>query len=231
MPHPNTMTVRDILERFAFYRDAPAAMQRDVLASGELAHLAAGAHFYREGDRCQQVGLVGSGNIRVFKTEDSAQEITLYHVQDQEPCLINMLSVFLDRPAMASAVVEVPTDAVVLPAAMFRQWLDTSNGLRRFVFESMATRLVDVMVLVESLAFRQMDQRLAQLLLERFAHEPRPSPVIARTHEELARELGTAREVVSRLVKEFERLGAVAVGRGRLELLDAKVLEGFAQGR
>jgi CRP/FNR family transcriptional regulator len=224
-------TAREILERFAFFRDTPASMQRDVLAHSELAHLAAGTYFYREGDRCLQVGLVGSGNLRVFKADDSAQEITLYHVQDQEACLVNMLSVFLDRAAMASAVAEAPTDAVVLPAAMFRHWLDTSNSLRQFVFDNMATRLVDVMVLVESVAFRKMDQRLAQLLLDRFRHEPQPPSIIARTHEELARELGTAREVVSRLIKEFERLGAVSVGRGRLELLDAKVLEGFVQGR
>lgn len=224
------MQATRILERFSFYRDGPAALQRDILAAGELARLPVGTYFSHEGDRCQHVAVVGHGNIRVFKAGDMGQEITLYHVQDEEPCLVNMLAVFLDRPAMASAIVETPTDAVLMPAALFRHWVDTVSTVRRFVFENMATRVVDVLVLVESLAFRKMDQRLARLLLDRFSHETQGVPVIAKTHEELARELGTAREVVSRLIKEFARLGAISVGRGRIELVDRQVLAGFVRG-
>lgn len=224
------MDVTSILQRFSFYRDAPAALQREILMAGEHARLPPGAYFYREADACQHVAVVGRGNIRVFKAGDTGQEITLYHVQDEEPCLVNMLCVFLDRPAMATAIVEMPTEAVLFPAARFRRWVETVSDLRRFVFESMATRLVDVLVLVESLAFRKMDQRLARLLLDRFSHEGQQVPVIAKTHEELARELGTAREVVSRVIKEFERLGAISVGRGRIELVDEKVLAGLIHG-
>ena len=157
--------------------------------------------------------------------------MTLYHVEAAQPCLVNMLAVFLDRPAVASGVAEAPTTAVLIPAAQFRHWVGSADGLRRFVFESMAVRLIDVMVLVESLAFHKMDQRLARWLLEQFDHQGRTIAVLARTHEEIARELGTAREVVSRLVKEFERLGAVTTGRGRIELVDRQILAALAQGR
>lgn len=223
--------VRAILGRFSFYRDATGALQEEMLAAAAPAHLSAGAYFYHEGDRCGHVAFVGSGDLRVYKTADTAQEITLYHVQDDEPCLVNMLAVFLDRPAMASAVVEAPTHAVLMPAALFRRWLETSSDLRRFVFESLATRIIDVLVLVESLAFHRTDERLARLLLDRFSNDAHPARVISRTHEELARELGTAREVVSRLIKEFERLGAITVGRGRIELVDPAVLTAFLEGR
>lgn len=231
MPTHESTDVRCVLERFSFYRDASPVLRQEILAAGEPVRLAPGAVFYREGDRCPCVALVGRGNIRVFKTSDTAQEITLYHVQDEDVCLVNMLAVVLELPAMASAIIEAPTDAVLLPAARFRQWLDTADSVRRFAFESMATRVIDVMVLVESLAFRRTDQRLARLLLDRFASDPRANPVIAKTHEDLARELGTAREVVSRLIKEFERLGAISGGRGRIELVDPSVLTRFLEGR
>ena len=224
------MDTNSILQRFSFYREAPAGLRTEILTAGEYVHLPAGTYFYHEGDLCQQVAVVGRGNIRVFKAGDMGQEISLYLVQDDESCLVNMLCVFLDRPAMATAIVEAPTDAVVVPAARFRHWVETATGVRRFVFESVATRLVDVFVLVESLASRKMDERLARLLLDRFSHEDQSVPVIAKTHEELARELGTAREVVSRVIKEFERLGAISAGRGRIELVDRRVLAGLIQG-
>ena len=191
--------------------------------------LPAGVFFYREGDLCPSFALVGRGEIRVFKTSVTGREITLYHVQDGEPCLVNVLCVFLGRPAMASAIVEAPTDAVVVPAAVFREWVSAYDSVRRFVFETMAARVVDVMTLVEEVAFGKMDARLAQLLVRRFSMKGLALRVLSTTHEELAAELGTAREVVSRLLKEFERLGAIGLARGRVDLRDGALLQRLAE--
>ena len=108
-------------------------------------HLPAGTMFYREGDLCSHFGLVTHGDIRVFATGSNGREITLYHVRDGQPCLVNMLCVFLGRGAMASAVADLPTDAITVPAPIFQQLIATSEAIRRFVFETMAARLVDVM--------------------------------------------------------------------------------------
>jgi CRP/FNR family transcriptional regulator len=218
-----------ILERLALYKDAPPALQQRIAEATSPVNLAAGDFFYHEGDAQKVFALVGRGDIRVFKTSEGGREITLYHVQDGEPCLVNMLCVFLDRPAMASARVEAPTEAVIVPAPVFREWIRSENVVRNFVFASMATRLVTVMTLVEEVAFRRMDVRLAELLQRRFAPAGLPGAVAVTTHEELAAELGTAREVVSRLLKEFERTGMVAVGRGRLELRDEAQLRAVAR--
>jgi CRP/FNR family transcriptional regulator len=217
-----------ILGRFSFYREAPSSFQSEVAAAAEYASLSTGAYFYREGTACGDFGLVGCGDIRVFKTGETGREITLYHVQDGQPCLVNMLCVFLGRPAMASAVVELPTEAVVIPAAEFRDWMRNSHAVRSFVFETMAGRFVDVMTLVEEIAFRNMDRRVAELLVRRFSPRGIPLRQISATHEELAAELGTAREVVSRLLKEFERLGAITLARGRIELKDEAALRHLA---
>lgn len=224
------MDVSAILEKFSFYREASPSFQATVAATASYASLPQGAYFYREGDLCSHFAMVGAGGIRVLKATETGQEITLYHVQEGEPCLVNMLCVFLNRPVMATAVVEVPTEAVIVPAAVFQQWVESNEAVRNFVFETMASRVIDVMVLVEELAFRKMDNRLARLLLQRFTQRERPLRVISTTHEELAAELGTAREVVSRLLKEFERIGAVRIGRGRVELLDETILGRLAQG-
>ena len=206
-----------VLEQLEFYTEAPPQLRQRIWDAASYVHLEAGAHFYQEGDLGEVFALVGRGDIRVYRAAESGREIALYHVQDGEPCLVNMLSVFLGRQAMASARAELPTDAVVIPAPTFREWVDSVEFVRTFVFATMARRLVDVMTLVEEVAFRKMDARLAELLLRKFSDKRAP---LLTTHEELAAELGTAREVVSRLLKEFERAGTLSIGRGRLELRD-----------
>jgi len=219
------MNKQTILEKFSFFKDTSPALQSEMLSAAVERKLSPATVLYREGDRCEHIALVGRGSVRVFKTDSSGNEITLYHVQDSQPCLVNMLSIFLARPAMANAVVEVDTDAVMIPAAPFRRWIEREPLVRSFVFEVMGQRLVEVMLLVEELAFHKTDHRLARLILERFLNNGRPLRILETTHDELARELGTAREVVSRLLKELERRGAIAIGRGHLELIDGPVLD------
>jgi CRP/FNR family transcriptional regulator len=125
---------------------------------------------------------------------------------------------------MATAVVEDPTEAVVLHGATFRYWINEHPVVRSYVFETMAQRLTEVMTLAEEIAFGKMDRRVAGLLVQRFSRDH----AFAATHEELAVELGTAREVVSRLLKDFERMGAIAMARGRLELRNASLLRDLA---
>jgi CRP/FNR family transcriptional regulator, anaerobic regulatory protein len=213
-----------VLAQLAIYTGAPPALRQRIAAAASYASLDVGDVFYREGDVGEVFAMVGRGDIRVFKTNETGREISLYHVQDGEPCLVNMLCVFLGRPAMASARVEAPTEAVVIPAPTFRDWVRSEDSVRNFVFATMATRFVDVMTLVEEVAFRKMDARLAELLSRKFSPKGVPLRVAETTHEELAAELGTAREVVSRLLKEFERTGMVSISRGRLELRDGAQL-------
>jgi CRP/FNR family transcriptional regulator, anaerobic regulatory protein len=206
----------DILEQFGFYRNASERLRAIYADSAEGVGLPEGAMFYRDGGEMPGVALVGTGSIRVFKTGASGREITLYHVRAGETCLVNMMCVFLRHPAIASAQVETPTQAVILRPQAFRDGVREDDALRAFIFESMAFRMVDVMTLIEEVAFRRVDARLEELLLARFARQR----TIDTTHEWIAAELGTAREVVSRLLKELERRGAIELGRGHIALRD-----------
>ena len=210
----------DTLGRFAFYRQAAADLRATIAAAAEPVRMAAGADLFREGDLCTELVFVGRGSLRVFKTAEAGREITLYHVEAGQACVVNLLSVLVGKPAVATARSEVPTEAVRIPGPTIRTWVQTVDAIREYAIETMAERLVDVITLFEEVAFAKMDARLAAFLLHRFAERP----TIAVTHEEIAAELGTAREVVSRLLKELVRTGAIEAGRGRLELRDASVL-------
>jgi CRP/FNR family transcriptional regulator len=215
------------LDGFGFFRHATTEMRSAVESAGMPLVLAPGAFVFRDGDRCEQFALVARGGIRVFKTAETGREITLYHVQAGEICLMNTLSVFLGTPVRANALVESPLEGLALPRPVFLEWLRAHDAVRSFIFGAMAERLFDVLTLVEEIAFGQMDVRLAHLLSRRFANNGLPLREISTTHEDLAAELGTVREVVSRLLKEFERLGALETARGRILLRDEDVLRRF----
>jgi CRP/FNR family transcriptional regulator len=136
-----------------------------------------------------------------------------------------MLCVLLQRPALANAHAEASTEAVILHPEVFREGVRSDNALRELIFASTASRMVDVIALIEEIAFRRVDTRLAHLLLQRFSRQQ----TIDTTHELIAAELGSAREVISRLLKELERRGAIALGRGHIALRDKAKLNGLAE--
>lgn len=219
---------REVLARVPFLNEAPPELVSAILAEAEIVRINAGEFFLREGDACAQFALLASGRMRVYKLGESGHEITLYHVGPGEACPLNVACILSDRPVPAMAMVEEAVEAVVLPARTFRRLVAEHETLRTFVFQTFSNRLAEVMSLVEEVAFRRMDQRLARRLGELLAEGTDDN--IGITHAELAADLGTAREVVSRLLKEFERLGALQLARGRIVLRDAALLRRLTSG-
>jgi len=219
---------RDVLSKLTWFTEAPADLQRAISESGTVVHLEPGEYFLREGDSCASFAIVASGRMRVFKLGENGHEITLYHVGAGEACPLNVACILSDRPVPAMARVEEDTDALVIPAEMFRRWIAEHEWLRAFVFQMFSTRLAEVMSLVEEVAFRRMDHRLARRLCDLLI-DAGPQASVETTHADLAADLGTAREVVSRLLKEFERLGAIGLSRGRILLRSADVLRELAE--
>jgi CRP/FNR family transcriptional regulator len=211
---------QDILERLDFYSEAPPALRSTISAAARYASLAPGDFLFREGDASREFAAVGVGSIRVFRIGATGREITLYHVRSQESSLVSMLAVLLATPVIATGQAEVATEAVILPASTLRELVITSDPMRRYIFETVTRGLVEVTTLLEDVAFRTMDSRLAGLLLQHFA----TADVISMRPEDIAAELGTAREVVSRLLETYERKGAINLLRGRVEMRDEAVL-------
>lgn len=215
------------LPKVPFLDEAPPQLRAALAETGMVVRLKAGEYFLREGDSCAHFAVVATGKMRVFKLGESGHEITLYHVGPGEACPLNVACILSDSPVPAMARVEEDVEAIVVPAPVFRRWIAEHETLRTFVFRMFASRLTEVMSLVEEVAFRRMDQRLARRLGELFEREGAGGS-IEITHADLAADLGTAREVVSRLLKEFERLGAIRLLRGKILARNATLLRSLA---
>ena len=219
-----TIDARELTRRLPFLDSAGPAVRKEFLESGTLARLARDEYFLHEGDECSTFAIVLSGRLRVFKLGENGQEITLYHVGPGEACPLNVSCILSDRPAPAMARADEDVVALLFPADRFRTWMATIEPMRGFIFRMFSERLTEVMSLVEEVAFRKMDQRLAAYLSGLFEQEPTGGGSVAVTHARIASDLGTAREVVSRLLKEFERLGAIELARGRIYLRRSELL-------
>jgi len=221
---------RQALRKVPFFVAAPPELQEALIEASSVVRIPADEYFLREGDSCAHFAILVSGKMRVFKLAESGHEITLYHVGPGEVCPLNVSCILSDRPVPAMAMVEENVEAIAIPSDTFRRLMAQFEPLRTFIFQMFATRLAEVMSLVEEVAFKRMDQRLARRLTELFKQGDGSYRDIEITHAEIAAELGTAREVVSRLLKEFERLGAVRLSRGRIVLRNAALLQEIASG-
>ena len=209
-----------ILAMFDFYRNSPVGIQTKIAEASTYAKLFPGTVAFFAGRPCRHLVAVGTGAINTFKVADSGREIALFHVGDGRMSPVNIISVLFDRPAVASARVDIAVEAALIPSSVVRAWVATIDRIRIPLMEAMATGLAELMSLVEVVAFQTIDSRLTDLLLRHFAERR----AIFATHEKIAAELGTTREVVSRLLKRYERAGAIRIARSRLELVDASIL-------
>lgn len=182
----------------------------------------AGAPLMRHGDPCESFLLLTRGVARVFESSDSGREIVLFRVRAGELCVLTLGDLLAARPYSASATAEEDVEVVVIPAAKFRHAMTQSEGFRNFVLSSLTQRLCGLMGLVEQVTFQRLDLRLACLLGQMFGQSN--ATVVRITHQELANELGTSREVVSRFLKEFERMGCIHLRRGEIELISSDAL-------
>jgi len=224
------MDAHEILSQFEFYRNAHDTLQSEILTHSRVTMLENGTEIYREGEVCERVAFVGDGSIRVFKRHDTGREITLYHVRQSESCILTASCVLTGKRYPATAVVESENsvEAVLIPPSKFHGWVHSEPVVRNYVFGLMSQRIADMMALIEEITFGKMDERIAHYLLEKFTGEGTYLRSIHVTHEQIADELGTAREVVSRLLKEFEKSGALELGRGRVRMVNERLLRAFA---
>lgn len=164
--------------------------------------------------------------MRVQKISESGREIVLYRMQPGETCILTTACLLSNESYGAEAIAESEVSALAIPKSAFHEAVARSASFREFVFRVYSQRIGDLLMLVEEVAFGRMDARLAHklLLLSGGAAE------LEMTHQQLASELGTHREVVSRLLKEMERAGALSSGRGHIFLKDKGYLARLAGG-
>lgn len=186
-----------------------------------LLTLPEGTELFAERHPCRGFPLLVAGSVKVVKGTPAGREMLLYRVEPGGSCIITSSCLLGHTSYTARGIAETPVRMLMLPATLFHTLVAGNAAFRDFVFHLLADRIAELMQLVEEVAFRRLDQRLAKLLLGK------PEPIQA-THQSLADELGSVREIVSRLLKGFAAQGFVSLGRERITLIDCRGLAHLA---
>jgi CRP/FNR family transcriptional regulator, anaerobic regulatory protein len=216
----------DWIARFPDLDRLTAAEQQLLAERAQLVALPAQTTIFAPGQPAENFLLLLDGRVRVQQVSAGGREIVLYRVAGGESCIMTTACLLSQDAYNAEGVTETPVTAVAVPRATFDDLMARSAGFRRFVFAHYANRITDLLQVVEEVAFERIDKRLAQRLLALADDEGQ----LSATHQELATELGSAREVVSRHLKEFQRRGWLEPARGRIHLADRGALERLAAG-
>ena len=211
------------IEEFPVLAQLDPDSVRTLTESAQQVQMPAGTVVFQPGATCGAYLLLVEGTVRVQMVAENGREIVLYRVSGGETCVLTTACLMAHLEYGAEAVAETDIAAVAVPESVFRTLLAGSDVFREFVFSAYGARLTDLMVLVEEVAFRRLDLRLAEFLCKQGSGE------IAMTHQALAVELGSVREVVSRVLKEFERRGWLKLSRGRLEILNAQGMRQYIE--
>ena len=198
--------------------DPAFAPLAELAARAQPMRVPAGTRLFDAGQPCPGFPLVDEGSVSVSMLSPDGRRLELYRVEPGEVCVVSATCLFAHRVATATGEARTETALRLITPADFEAVCERDAVLRRYVMGLMAERLADLMALVEAVAFQRLDQRLAALLVAR-------GPRLLTTHQQLADELGTVREIVSRLLRRFERDGGVALGRERIDVVDAAALQ------
>jgi CRP/FNR family transcriptional regulator len=209
-------------EGFPIFAHLPEALSRRVAEESQYLKLPAGAVAFDEHAPCRGLPLVLTGDLRVFQRGANGREVELYRVLGGDSCLMSVSCLLGEVRYSATAVAAAPLEMVLLPPPTFGVLLAQSSEFRHYMFASFGERLGALMQVVEAVVFQRLDQRLAARLLSRGDKQLRI------THQALADELGSVREIVSRLLSSFEDRGWIELGRGRIVIRDRAALQRLA---
>jgi CRP/FNR family transcriptional regulator, anaerobic regulatory protein len=196
-----------------------------LVADSRLASVPAGTVVFGPGKAPENLLLLVEGSVRVQQTAEGGREVVLYRVGAGESCVLTTACLLGYEGYPAEGITETDVRAVMVPRRVFEDLIVRSADFRRFVFAAYARRITDLIRVIDDIAFRRIDVRLSPRLLDLAD----PDGKLRATHQDLALELGTAREVVSRQLHEFQRRGWVTLGRGQIDLVETSALRRLAQ--
>ncbi|MDT8282829.1 MAG: Crp/Fnr family transcriptional regulator [Gammaproteobacteria bacterium] len=194
----------------------------EIINAGKQQHMAKGTRLSSESDHRRSFIWLRKGTIRVFKTSAHGREVTLYRINQGEPCPLNVRRLLLDETYSAEAITETEVTILTLSHEQFHSAIDDSKAFRFYILNFLSQRIGDIIDLVSEASFEQLEFRLARLLAQSFKRS-NGHPITA-THEQLANELGTSREVVSRILKALECQKCIRLARGKIDLISIEGL-------
>lgn len=203
------------IDQFPGLSRLPADIRADLVKGSPIVRVPAGTQVFEPGQSADRLLLLLDGTVRVQQRSETGREVFLYRVHAGESCVLTTACMLAFEDYSADGIAETDVTAVAIPRATFDELAGRSPVFRQFVFAAYSRRITDLFTLIDDIVFQRMDVRLAARLLE-LADE---NGVVYATHAVLGTELGTAREVVSRTLSEFQRRGWVQQSRGEVRIV------------
>jgi CRP/FNR family transcriptional regulator len=214
----------DWLAAFPGLRKLDPEIARPLIETSKVARLPAGTRIFGPGQAPEAYLLLLEGTVRVQQVSENGREIVLYRVSAGDSCALTTACLMGYEEYQAEGIAETDVEAVAIPRATFDELIARSAEFRKFVFTAFSVRITDLFRVIDDVAFARVDVRLAQRLLELGGEKGH----VALTHQQLAAELGTAREVISRQLNEFQRRGWITTSRGTIDLAETRALRQLA---
>jgi CRP/FNR family transcriptional regulator len=213
------------IDRFEGLKRLPKDLRDALVAGSRVVSVPEGTQVFQPGQSADNLLLLLDGTVRVQQKSDTGREVFLYRVHAGESCVLTTACMLAFEDYSADGIAEVDVTAVAIPRATFDDLAGKSSVFRNFIFTAYSRRITDLFTLIDDIVFRRMDVRLAARLLELGGD----GDVVHATHQVLGTELGTAREVISRTLAEFQRRGWVEQSRGEVRLVGRIGLERLAR--
>ena len=201
------------LEKFSFYKDLDSTAKDFLQMRLKPVSVPKGSILFFQGDICDGILFLTSGEVRLYIQSDDADEITLYHLNAGEQCIVNTASTLSQTEAIASAVTLTDIEGYILDMYSVKELAHHSNAYQSFLFSIYTLRIGDLTKLINDIKFKNLDQRVMDWLSSKNEKE------IKTTHETIANELGSSREVISKVLKSLENDGIIKLGRGVITLM------------
>ena len=201
------------MKEFDFFEGLPKRYQKLLEKYAVKMTIPAGMTLFQQGDICKSILFVTKGRVKVYRHHESGQMVTLYYLEPGEQCNVNFTSAFNSAPAVGSAETETEVEGYDVPVEFIAKMFTKDSHYQQYVFDLYIKRMEGMAGMIEDIRFTKLDERLLNWL------RAQEEKVITLTHEQIAMHHGTSREVVSRLLKRFEKEGLVTLSRKAIEVL------------
>ncbi len=214
--------VMSFAEYFPIFDKLTPAEQEELSRAAYKRTAPAGTLLHNGSDMCLGLLVIRSGQLRAFITSEEGREVTMYRLFDRDVCLLTASCVLNDIQFDITITAEKETEFWIIPPPVYKAMTERSVVMANYTNQIMAAHFTEVMWLMEQIMWKSMDKRLAKFLLDESSLEGTPKLTI--THEKIANHLGTAREVVTRMLRYFQNEGMVKLTRGGIEILNEEKL-------
>ena len=220
----NENHLQQLLTKYSFLGEPESKLMQDIIKYGTFKRINKGEYVFLENDKCNYFSFVISGEVRVFKAGETGREITLYRFGVGESCILTLSCLLGNNHFPAIAVTEDDIEAILVPSKVIREWFKSHQTFRDYAFDILSKRLSDVIMVINEIAFKRVDERVSEYLIN---HSDIDGS-LNTTHKNIAIDLGTSREVITRILKEMEANNLLVISRGRIDIIDIGALRKFS---